>query len=70
MVLFETDAGFNVTQISVLTGDTHTRHIPITLEQYVSWRDGALIQDVMPDLSAGDREFMISGITPEEWEAM
>jgi hypothetical protein len=24
----------------------------------------------MPDLSAGDREFMISGITPEEWEAM
>lgn len=70
MVLLQTNSGYNVTQISMLTGHTHTRHIPLTLEQYMAWRDGALIQDVMPDLSAEDREFMISGSTPEEWEAM
>lgn len=26
------------------------------------------VQDVFPQLSPGEREFLISGITPEEWE--
>lgn len=28
---------------------------------------GLLIQAVFPNLSAGEREFLINGITPEEW---
>ncbi len=32
------------------------------------WLCGALIQDAMPNVSADDREFLISGISPKGWE--
>jgi len=31
-------------------------------------QDGALIQDAMPFLDVDQREFIISGLTPEMWE--
>ena len=52
---------------SMLTGNITTREIPGTDEQLAQWSQGALIQDVMPDVSADDREFIKTGITPEEW---
>jgi hypothetical protein len=43
--------------------------IPITEESFMEWqRSGALIQDAFPALSVDHREFMISGITPDEWQ--
>jgi hypothetical protein len=42
--------------------------LDITLEQYKRWKDGMLIQKAMPNLSAGEREFLITGINPIEWE--
>jgi len=32
-----------------------------------AWYAGALIQDVMPWLTADEREFLISGSSPEEF---
>jgi hypothetical protein len=32
------------------------------------WEGGELIQNVMPELSPEEREFLISGITPKEWD--
>jgi hypothetical protein len=32
------------------------------------WRDGVSIQKAMPHVDAEDREFLKSGITPEEWD--
>jgi len=29
-----------------------------------------LIQDAMPNLSVGERDFIITGITPEGWDAL
>lgn len=52
---------------SMLTGKIHEREIDVTPEQLQRWRDGALIQDAMPHLSDDDREYLISGATPEEW---
>lgn len=52
---------------SVLTGVYHTRDIPVTEEQLDRHRKGELIQDVCPELTGDDREFLITGITPEEW---
>ncbi len=52
---------------SMLTGKIHEREIDVTPEQLQKWKDGAMIQDAMPHLSADDREFLISGATPEEW---
>jgi len=31
---------------------------------------GEFIQDALPFMSADEREFMLSGMTPEEWEAL
>ena len=58
-----------VIRTSILSGITRTKEFDITEEQYNAWRDGALIQNVMPHLSDDEREFLISGATIEEWEA-
>lgn len=34
------------------------------------WKNGELIQNVFPDLSAEDREFLISSTTPAEFTAL
>lgn len=57
-----------VTRTSPFSGKTNTREIPVTQEQIDLWRCGALLQDAMPNISAGDREFIKTGITPEEWD--
>lgn len=53
---------------SLLSGVEHSREINATQDQIDRWKAGALIQDAMPDLSKEDREFLITGITPEEWK--
>lgn len=58
-----------VTRASTLTGRVHTRRIyGVTPSNLQSWQDGDLISDAMPNVSADDREFLLTGITPEEWE--
>ncbi len=57
-----------VETVSLLTGNKHSREIPITFDQVRRWRSGEFIQDVAPHLTSFEREFMISGITEEEWE--
>ena len=57
-----------ITKKSVLTGITHTREIEITEQQLDQMKRGKHIQWLCPQLSADDREFLISGIMPEEWE--
>lgn len=32
------------------------------------WHSGVLIQDAFPTLSADEREFIKTGITPAEWD--
>lgn len=56
-----------VTRTSPFTGQTNSREIPVTQAQIDLWRLGVLIQDAMPDTSPEDREFIKTGITPEEW---
>ena len=58
-----------VTRKSKITGKEHTLDLPITQAQALSWKNGQLIQDAFPDLTDAEREFIISGITEEEWNA-
>lgn len=44
--------------------------VVITAEQHKSWHRGDYIQDVCPELTADEREFLISGFTPAEFEVM
>jgi len=59
----------NVTRKSLISGKLHTLDLPITDAQLVAYADGALLQDAFPDLAPPLREFIKTGVTPEEWEA-
>jgi hypothetical protein len=49
------------------TGQINVREINCTPEQIIAWDGGRCIQDVMPDVSKEDREFLMTGYTPEDW---
>tara|TARA_R100000700_G_scaffold41284_1_gene61357 strand:+ start:12333 stop:12527 length:195 start_codon:yes stop_codon:yes gene_type:complete len=53
-----------------MTGEKNTMLLPVTNEQIERWQDGELIQNVFPHLSPSEREFLISGVTPEEWDVV
>ena len=64
----------NVTKISSLTGKENTLNIDVTPGQLLrieSRRNTSeLIQNIVPNLSMEDREFLMTGITHEEWIRM
>ena len=69
LVYFE--GGAVVQRKSGISGEINKVWISgLTQEQYNAWRDGELIQRAMPQLSADEREFLKTGITPEEWNKL
>ena len=52
---------------SPVTGKMNEQDINITFDQYESWANGMLIQDAMPNITADEREFIVSGCTPEDF---
>lgn len=57
---------------SRMTGKVNTLEIPMSEDEFnasfAAWVKGALIQDAFPTLDAGLREFIKTGITPDEWD--
>tara|TARA_R110002126_G_scaffold83924_1_gene204424 strand:- start:659 stop:859 length:201 start_codon:yes stop_codon:yes gene_type:complete len=60
----------DITRTSPITNETICMEIEITQDQYDAWKSGVLIQDAMPDLSADDREYIMTGMTPEDWDKL
>lgn len=56
-----------VVRKSVFSGVVRERDLPITEAQYCLYLNGAKVQDAFPNLDADDREFILTGITAEEW---
>lgn len=56
-----------VTRTSILSGVTRTKNIDVTMNQMQKWSEGANIQDVMGNLTDDEREFIMTGITADEW---
>lgn len=61
-----------ITRRSDASGKENTLDLPVTEQQLQAWlgtkeQPGRLIQHVMPHLSKDQREFLVSGCTPEEW---
>ena len=60
-----------ITRLSQLTGKTHTLDINVTESELIRIENrritGELIQRIVPNLSMPDREFLMTGITNEEW---
>jgi hypothetical protein len=63
----------DITKQSQATNVWHTRDIPVDYAAYSAWMrgdDGRYVQEAFPHLSADDREFLLTGITPEEWDEL
>ena len=56
-----------ITRRSQISGEVHTLEVNCTPQQLAAWEVGMLIQDAMPDVEAPLREYVKSGITPQEW---
>lgn len=56
---------------SIFTGRKASMEINVTPEQIARWKNsGTCIQEAFPHLTAGEREFLLSGSTPEEWDQL
>jgi len=59
----------SVTRISPVTGKTNTLQLNISSDDYERWKTGDfLIQNIFPHLTDDEREFIISGCLPGEFE--
>ncbi len=56
-----------IEKMSPFTGKLNTMEIDVTDQQLLDWMNGGLIQVVMPNLTPDEREFIKTGITPEEF---
>jgi len=59
-----------ITKVDPFTGKTNQRLIDITREQLEQYeKGGKCIQDAFPHLTPDEREFIMTGITPDSWNA-
>lgn len=59
-----------ISKQNLITGEINVMDLPVTLEQVKLYEDGALVQNAFPHLDADQREFLISGILPGDFEEM
>jgi len=61
-----------ITKKSQVSHKEHTLDIPITMDKYIQWQGGvdAHIQNFFPELNDDQREFLLTGITKEEWNEL
>lgn len=61
-----------ITKTCILTSVQNTLDLPITLEQYervvARHETGEYIQDIVPNLNADQREFLMTGILNDTWQ--
>lgn len=60
-----------ITRRSPLTGKINTLEVNVTQEQmreFLSDDRYRLVQEIFCDASAEEREFILTGYTPEDWE--
>lgn len=59
---------FNIIKRSNLSGLVRSAMIEMYPQDFKKFLNGELIQVALPYLTAEEREFILTGITPEEWE--
>ena len=57
-----------ISKLCSVTGEKFS--VTVRDADLAAWKNGMLIQNAMPDLSADEREFVMTRITPAEWERM
>jgi len=61
-----------ITKIDPFTGQENSRELDITEAQLAEYEQpgSRMIQHVMPDLTADEREFLMTGIMPDSWNEL
>ena len=60
-----------ITNTSPLTGKLNAMEIDCTLDQIKEYMEGLRsVQAIFPNLNADEREFIMTGYTPSDWNAM
>ena len=67
--VFYTNGDMDVTMKSPFSQRWHKATMKATPKQITAWHNGEVIQRALPHLSADEREFLMTGITPDEWKA-
>jgi len=57
-----------ITRTSPITGKANIMTLNISEAQMDDWENGSLIQDAMPNLNSDQREFLMTGLTPQDWD--
>ena len=57
----------SITKVSPVSGKERTLLFAATADQWAAYDGGELIQRALPHLSDSEREFLMTGITDEEW---
>ena len=59
-----------ITRTSPLTGEVNTKEINVTPAQIASWEGGELAQNAFPNADSDEREFIMTGYTEHDWNAI
>jgi hypothetical protein len=59
-----------IKRVSLLSGKEREMDLPVTDEQMMAWQNGKLAQNAFPNLTPSEREFIMTGVTDEEWETL
>lgn len=65
--------GSYMSRTSLFSGQLNRMDLPVSPDKLVRFLQGeipGLIQNVFPELSADQREFVLTGYTPEDWQRM
>jgi hypothetical protein len=57
-----------IERVSPVTGQLNVLELDVTEAQLKELENGAIIQRVLSHLTDGEREFIISGCTKEDWD--
>ena len=59
-----------ISRTSPLTGEIATKEIDVTAAQIASWEGGELAQNAFPNADSVEREFIMTGYTDYDWNAI
>lgn len=59
-----------ITRTSDWSGIVRTMELDVTEEEMLAYARGELVQKAFPRLTEDEREFILTGMSPEEWAAM
>lgn len=71
--IIETEGGCILKRASIFSGNVAEMFLPVDwvrVQAYLSGMDRRIITTAFPELNPGQREFIMTGCTPGEWDAM